>query len=114
MGNDRKASQLKKKVNEKGGLWNDDFYFAYKWKNHRKYHEEGEWFDSLGNLLAIVFDLADQKKAEKILAYIKKNKIDQPYPIKSIYPPIKKGSRDWYDYFIDCEADIPYHYQAVP
>ena len=28
----------------------------------------GNWFDSLGNLLAIIFDLADKERAEKILA----------------------------------------------
>jgi glycogen debranching enzyme len=111
LGKTEKASKLKRKVNDiKGGLWNGRFYLSYRWKDHGKYHEKGEWFDSLGNLLSILFELADRKKANIILSHIKKEKIDKPYPIKNIYPPIKKGSRDWYDYFTDCEADIQYHY----
>ena len=43
--------------NEDTKLWNGKFYSAYRWKNHNKYRETGEWFDSLGNLMAVVFDL---------------------------------------------------------
>ena len=58
------AKKLKKIINDEHGkrLWDKDFYLAYRWKNHNKYKEEGDWFDSLGNLMAIIFDLADQTK----------------------------------------------------
>ena len=106
------AAKLRNKVNtrEDDGLWNSSFYLPWRWKNHNKYNEKGRWFDSLGNLLAIIFDLADKNKANKILTHIKKEKIDLPYPIKAIYPPIERGSKDWQDYFDDCEARKPYHY----
>ncbi|MBI2523333.1 hypothetical protein HYW19_03015 [Candidatus Woesearchaeota archaeon] len=91
-------------------LWNGKFYVPYRWKNHNKYQEIGDWFDSLGNFLAIVFDLAHRQKAEKILLYVEENKISMPYPVKAIYPPIKKGSKHWQDYFKDCSAKDPYHY----
>jgi len=91
-------------------LWNGDFYVPYRWKNHNKYQEIGNWFDSLGNLLAIVFDLADRQKAGKILSYVEKNKINMPYSIKAIYPPIKKESEYWQDYFEDCDAKNEYNY----
>ncbi len=108
----KKAEKLRKGVNEKNDyeLWNGNFYYAYRWKNHNKYKEIGEWFDSLGNLLSIVFGLADNKKAKKILSHIKKNKINKPYPVKSIYPPIRKGEKYWQDYYLDCDAGKPYHY----
>jgi len=111
-GKNREADRLKEVVNNSKdfGLWNGDFYLPWRWKNHGKYHEKGEWFDTLGNLLAVIFELADEKRAEKILAYIKKHRIDEPYPIKAIYPPIKRGSKDWQDYFLDCEAGTPSHY----
>jgi len=111
-GEKEKAKKLKAVVNEKKGwkLWNKEFYIAWRWKNHNQYKEIGSWFDSLGNILAIIFDLADKEKAEKILSHIKKQKIDMPYPVKAIYPPIKKGSKDWQDYFKDCDAGKPYHY----
>ena len=112
IGEKEKAEKLKKAVNEIDDLklWNGSFYLPWRWKNHGKYKEEGEWFDSLGNLLAIVFELADNNRAEKILAHIKKNKINFPFPMKTIYPPIKRGSPDWQDYFDDCNAKNIYHY----
>ncbi len=96
--------------NQDKKLWNGDFYWAYRWKNHRKYKEIGDWFDSLGNLLAIVFDLAGKEKAEKILSYIKKKGVDKPYPVRAIFPPIRKSSKYWQDYYLDCKAGTPYNY----
>lgn len=63
----RIKKRLKKIVNKdkENKLWNSFFYWAYRWKNHRKYKEIGEWFDSLGNLLAIIFDLAKKKTGKK-------------------------------------------------
>ncbi len=112
VGNKKDANKLKFAVNNDHDkkLWNGSFYVPYRWKNHNKYKEIGEWFDSLGNILAIVFDLADGAKAKKILDFIEKNKINRPYPVKAIYPPIKKGSKHWQDYFEDCDAKEPYHY----
>ncbi len=108
----KKAEKLKSAVNKKNDyeLWNGNFYYAYRWKNHNKYKEIGEWFDSLGNLLSIVFELADNKKSKKILSHIRKNNINKPYPVKSIYPPIRKGEKYWQDYYLDCDAGKPYHY----
>ncbi len=107
---DSKKLRFMVNKNKDTKLWNGNFYFPYRWKNHNKYKEIGNWFDSLGNLLAIVFGLADKKKAEKILSHIEKNKINKSYPIKAIYPPIKKGSKFWQDYFNDCDARKPYNY----
>jgi glycogen debranching enzyme len=91
-------------------LWNDTFYVPYRWKNHNKYKEIGSWFDSLGNLLAIIFSLADDDQANKILKYIEKNNIQKLFPMRSINPPIKKGDKDWQDYYNDCDARTPHHY----
>lgn len=108
----KEARKIKKAVNDNDDLqlWNGNFYRPWRWKNHNRYHEWGEWFDSLGNLLAIIYGLADEKRADNILRYIKKNNIDQPYPVRVIDPPIRKGSKDWRDYFNDSEAKTPYHY----
>ena len=106
------AVRLKIKVNndKDDSLWSGKYYYSYRWKNHRKYKEIGDFFDSLGNLLAIVYDLADKEKSEKILNYIKKNKVNEPYPVRTIHPVIKKSSQYWQDYYLDCEAGIPHHY----
>lgn len=108
----RKAEEIKRMINydKNYKLWEKEFYLPYRWKNHNKYKEVGEWFDSLGNTLAIVFGLADKNKSEKILNYIEKNKINKPYPIMTIYPPITKKSKFWHNYFEDCDAGEPYSY----
>ncbi len=112
IGRDKDAKKLKFMVNEyyDTKLWNGKFYIPYRWKNHHKYKEKGDWFDSLGNILAMLFDLADKSKAEKIISYIDKYKVNKPYPVKSLYPPIRKGTKEWQDYFKDCAARKPYHY----
>ncbi len=107
-----KARKLKFLVNksEETKLWNGEFYIPYRWKSHGKYIEIGDWFDSLGNLLAIVFGFASKKQAESIISHIQKKKINKPYPVKAIFPPIKKGSMYWKNYYLDCEAGKPFHY----
>lgn len=100
------AIKLKKNINKNNDLklWNGNYYWAYRWKNHNKYKEIGDWFDSLGNILAIIFDLTSKKQSQKILDFIKKKKIHRPYPVKSIYPPIKRDSKYWNDYYLDAGA----------
>ncbi len=111
LGKTKEAKKLKETINKSKDdkLWNGEYYVSYRWKNHNKYKEIGDWFESLGNLMAIVFDLADKNQAEKILSYIKKHSIAKPYPMKTLYPTIKKGSKYWHDYFLDARA-TPYHY----
>jgi glycogen debranching enzyme len=112
MGKRETAHKLKFLVNRKKGarLWNGEFYYAYRWKNHNKYKEVGEWFDSFGNLTAVVFDLSSKQMGLKILEHIKTRKIYYPFPVKSIHPPITKESEYWEDYYLDCEAGQPYKY----
>ncbi|MBU0460693.1 MAG: hypothetical protein KKH52_04385 [Nanoarchaeota archaeon] len=111
-GRKKDAQKLKNVIEQQQDkkLWNGNYYSAWRWKNHGKFKERGEWFDTLGNLLAIVFGLADQAKAKKIIAYIERKKINLPVPVKAIYPPIKKNTKEWQDYFADCDAREPNHY----
>ncbi len=71
-------------------------------------------FDSLANILAILFGVADKEKSERILRYIEHEEIDKPYPIKNLYPPVYTPGVIWL-----IEVDIfrrrsqrclPYHY----
>lgn len=106
IGDKKKLEKLNYIVNKnsENKLWNKEFYLAYRWKNHNKYKEIGNWFDSFGNILSILFNLATEKQAKKILYYIKKHRINKPYPLKDIYPPIKKTSEYWQDYYYDAKA----------
>jgi len=86
------------------------YYLPWNWKNHDGDREEERWFDSLGNLLAIVVGLATPGMANNILKFIEKQKIDQPYPCKVLWPPIKPGDREWHSYFSKCDARNPLQY----
>lgn len=86
------------------------YYLPWAWKRHSGEREQEHWFDTFGNVMAIVTGLATPKISQKILNYIKKEKIDKPYPCKSIFPPIKPGDKEWHSYFLKCAAKTPYFY----
>jgi len=116
MGKSKRALTVKRIINgqEKkySSLWNDKlgYYYPWGWKNHENIREHEEWFDTAGNLLAIITGLADEKRAKSILKYIERQKINKPYPCKAIWPPILKTDPEWHDYFELCDARDPLSY----
>ncbi len=88
----------------------EGFYYPWVWKNHNGIVEREQWFDSLGNVLAICFGLANKRNARKILNYVEANKVNEPFPLKAIHPPIRKGSGEWHDYFSKSLAARPHWY----
>lgn len=116
MGEEEKAEIVKKTMNGEFrqyiSLYNEKlgYYYPWGWKNHDGDHEHEEWFDTAGNLLAIITGLATPKIAKSILNYIEKNKINKPFPCKAIWPPLHKGGKEWHSYFEKCNARDPYQY----
>lgn len=86
------------------------YYYPWGWKNHDTIREHEEWFDTAGNLLAVVTGLATPAIAKNILNYIDRQKINRPFPCKCLWPPIRKGDREWHDYFALCDARAPLSY----
>ena len=80
------------------------YYLPWNWKNHDGDREQEEWFDSLGNLLAIITGLATPSIAKNIINHIENNKINEPCGCKAIWPPIKKGDKEWHSYSFDYSA----------
>ncbi len=76
----------------------------------RSFHQHGEWFDTLGNMLAILFEVADSKKAQMILDFAAQAGIAMPYPAKAIDPPIFPGDTEWREYFKKANLNLPYQY----
>ncbi|MFH1587530.1 MAG: glycoside hydrolase 100 family protein [Candidatus Diapherotrites archaeon] len=110
-GNANDLKEYKKKVDYY--LWDSglEYFLPWHWKDHGPhYSEKEEWFDSLGNMLAIVFGLASPAQARKILGFVHRKRIDRPFPMKVIYPPIKKGSKEWQDYYKASLAGTPGDY----
>jgi len=81
------------------------FYLPY-----MAFRDYADRFDTLGDLLAILFGLADQTKADKILDYIHCCGLNEPYPVQALYPPIHAGEPDWRDYYRVRNLNLPHHY----
>ncbi|MCC6344995.1 MAG: hypothetical protein IT166_22530 [Bryobacterales bacterium] len=67
----------------------------------------GEWFDSLGNLLAILSGAASPRQSGIILDFITRHGLDQR-PLVSLIPAVRSSDPDWRDYY--GTLNIPHHY----
>jgi serine/threonine protein kinase len=67
----------------------------------------GEWFDSLGNLLAILVDVANEEQTRLILDFIASHDLKQS-PLFSMAPVVQPGDPDWREYY--GMLNLPYHY----
>lgn len=66
--------------------------------------------DVLGNLLAILFGVADQRQADKILDYIDSCGLNEPFPVQAVYPVVQPDDKDWREYFRVRNINQPHHY----
>jgi glycogen debranching enzyme len=81
------------------------FYLPY-----MGFRDYADRFDTLANLLAIIFGIADEEQANKILDYIHGCGINEPYPVQALYPAIREGEKDWRDYYRVRNLNLPHHY----
>jgi hypothetical protein len=72
----------------------------------------GEWFDSLGNLLAILSGVADETKTRVILDFIGRHEMAAS-PIRSLVPAVQPGDPDWRDYYGMLNLPHCYHNGGV-
>jgi hypothetical protein len=68
----------------------------------------GEWFDSLGNLLAILSGVADAAKTDIILDFMERNAFSDT-PARSLTPVVRPGDSDWRDYYGTLNLPHSYH-----
>jgi len=81
------------------------FYLPY-----MAFRDYADRFDTLANLLAILFGVADEVRANKILDYIHGCGLNEPFPVRALYPPIQPGERDWREYYRVRNLNQPNHY----
>ena len=87
---------------EKRHLTTDQYYLPY-----LGFRAVGEWFDTLGNLLAILSGVADEAKTAMILDLIERRGMAGT-PIRSLTPVVLPGDPDWRDYY--GMLNVPHHY----
>ncbi len=66
--------------------------------------------DVYANLLAALMGLLDQRKMAQLFQFLWGVGVNQPYPVKCIYPPVQSGANDWKDYFVTNFLNLPDHY----
>jgi glycogen debranching enzyme len=88
-----------------GILWERPFYLQYV-----TYRDYGDYFDLLGNSLAVLTGLADDSKTGQILDYVYRAGIDLPYPGKAMYPVIQPDHRHWREYYRNRNLNLPHQY----
>jgi len=92
----------KRWIPEKRSLVHERYYLPYV-----SFREAGEWFDSLGNLLAILSGVAGAKEAGLIFDFIERHGLAL-HPMKALYPPVEPGAPDWRNYY--GTLNQPHHY----
>ncbi len=92
-------------VPEKKILREESYYLPY-----LTFRGFGEWFDSLGNLLAILSGVAGRERSEGIIDLIRRRKIDRPGPVKAIDPPVRTGDPDWRYFYVFDNLNLPHRY----
>jgi hypothetical protein len=74
------------------------------------FREFGDVFDGFGNSLAVLFGVADERRAASILDHAHASGADHPFPLKAFSPPVYPGDRDWRDYYRSRNLNLPNQY----
>jgi glycogen debranching enzyme len=93
----------KRWIPEKKYLVAESYYLPY-----LAIRSAGEWFDSLGNLMAILAGVADATQADTILDFISRHQLNTP-PMRSLTPAVRPGDPDWRDYYGSLNTPNHYH-----
>lgn len=83
-------------------LSGERFYLPY-----LAFRTPGEWFDTLGHLMAILAGVAEGERAGIALDFIAANGLDHP-PAASIFPTIEPHTSEWRPYY--GMLNVPHHY----
>jgi hypothetical protein len=92
---------------EKRYLRDERYYLPY-----LGFRALGEWFDSFGNILAILAGVADAQQSGIILDFISRYELDN-WPLRSLTPVIRPGDADWRGYYGSLNAPHHYHNGGV-
>lgn len=66
--------------------------------------------DVYGNLLAYLTNVLDHDRAMMTFRFMWGVGVNDPAPVKNLYPPVQAGDREWRDYFTVNLLNLPNHY----
>jgi hypothetical protein len=66
-------------------------------------------FDTLWNLLAIIWNISNEERTKKIINYIIDNNVNQPIPISCLHPVVEENDKDWLEIYSIKEKPYTYH-----
>jgi glycogen debranching enzyme len=92
----------KRYLPKKRMLVDEQYYLPY-----LGFRSVGEWFDSLGHLLALIARVPDDEQARRIFDMIDRYELAQ-YPMRALHPVITQGDPDWRSYY--GMLNVPCHY----
>jgi glycogen debranching enzyme len=74
------------------------------------FRDFGDYCDVFGNLLAILFGVANPAQEKRILDYLHQVGIAEPYPVRVLHPVIHPGNKDWREYYRNNNLNMPEQY----
>ena len=74
------------------------------------FRDYGDYCDVFGNLLAVLFEVANRAQEQRILDYLYQVGIAEPYPVRVLHPVIHPGSKDWREYYRNNNLNLPHQY----
>lgn len=66
--------------------------------------------DVYGNILAVLFNVLDEKRAKMAFRFLWGVGINDPWPVKNLYPVVHSGDPDWRSYYTVNLLNLPHHY----
>jgi hypothetical protein len=74
------------------------------------FRDFGDYCDVFGNLLTILFGVANPAQEKRILDYMHQVAIAEPYPVRVLHPVIQPGNKDWREYYRNNNLNLPEQY----
>jgi len=74
------------------------------------FRDYGDYCDVFGNLLALLFGVANAAQETRILDYLHQVGIADPYPVRVLHPIIHPGNKDWREYYRNNNLNLPEQY----
>jgi hypothetical protein len=100
---DRRARLLAEEPRRRAGL--RELYVSY--LNLAHFGDEG---DVVGNLLAVLYGVADCARARRVLAALAREHAADPYPVRAVCRPIDEESPQWRPYLARHRQNFPWQY----